>query len=139
MSKKAYELFTDLDHWQGILDRRQDIFSGILDESRIGIMPKAAVASQEGKVLVWEAEAGRMAAKCKPFTGFRNADVDILFVAEEEVLDNLYNDGEINRIKEQIRLGAVLFYSLKTKNDLLDLGYEGFLDTLGLAFMGACR
>jgi hypothetical protein len=28
---------------------------------------------------------------------------------------------------------------MKTKYELQDAGYEEFLDTLGLAFLGACR
>jgi hypothetical protein len=33
----------------------------------------------------------------------------------------------------------MLLYVLAPKSQLLDDGYEDFLETLGLAFMGACR
>jgi hypothetical protein len=32
-----------------------------------------------------------------------------------------------------------MFYALKPKDALQDAGYEDFLDSLGLAFLGACR
>jgi hypothetical protein len=38
-----------------------------------------------------------------------------------------------------IRCGNILFFVMKTKYQLQDAGYEDFLDTLGLAFLGACR
>jgi hypothetical protein len=42
-------------------------------------------------------------------------------------------------IKRQIRKGAIMFFVMKTKFELQDAGYEDFLDSLGLAFLGACR
>ncbi len=42
-------------------------------------------------------------------------------------------------MKRQIRKGAIMFYVMKTKVQLQDAGYEEFLDSLGLAFLGACQ
>ena len=42
-------------------------------------------------------------------------------------------------LKRLIRSGDILFFVFRTKFELQDAGYEDFLDTLGLAFLGACR
>jgi hypothetical protein len=42
-------------------------------------------------------------------------------------------------MKRQIRAGNIMFFVMRTKYELQDAGYEEFLDTLGLAFLGACR
>ena len=42
-------------------------------------------------------------------------------------------------MKKMIRSGGILFFVMKTKHQLQDAGYEEFLDSLGLAFLGACR
>ena len=39
----------------------------------------------------------------------------------------------------RIRTGNILFFVMKSKYELQDAGYEDFLDSLGLAFLGACR
>lgn len=142
MATGVRDVFFDLNTWQAMLDRQQEVFSGMLRGARIGIIPKEELDSLEGKILAWEAQDGRMLADYRPFTGFRNADVDLLFVADDEAMVALYEqagDNAFNRMKELIRRGTILFYVLKTKSELLDMGYEEFLDALGLAFLGACR
>lgn len=140
MTPNVEEIFMKQNHWQDSLDRQQEVFSGIFEDARIGILPKPQIESEDGKVLVWEVQSGKMSAGYRPFTGFRNAEVDMLFVADEQGLVSLYeNGGEFKHMKNLIREGSILFYVFKTKNELLDLGYEDFLDALGLAFMGGCR
>jgi len=142
MATGVRDVFFDLNTWQAMLDRQQEVFSGMLRGARIGIIPKEEFDSLEGKILAWEAQDGRMLADYRPFTGFRNTDVDLLFVADDEAMVTLYEkagDNAFSQMKELIRRGTILFYVLKTKSELLDMGYEEFLDALGLAFLGACR
>jgi len=42
-------------------------------------------------------------------------------------------------MKKMIRQGNMLFFVMKAKHELQEAGYEDFLDSLGLAFLGACR
>jgi hypothetical protein len=83
-----------------------------------------------------------MRAEMVPYRGFQDAKVDLLFVADAEALDRLrYNIGDdtLSLMKRQIRAGNIMFFVMRTKYELQDAGYEEFLDTLGLAFLGACR
>jgi hypothetical protein len=83
-----------------------------------------------------------MRAALVPYRGFQEAKVDLLFVAETEALDRLRADiGEetLPLMKRQIRAGSIMFFVMRNKYELQDAGYEEFLDSLGLAFLGACR
>lgn len=42
-------------------------------------------------------------------------------------------------MKGKVRRRETLLYVVKPRAGLLDLGYEEFLDSLGLTFIGACR
>lgn len=149
--------FGDLQAWQAMLDRHAELFSemvpgaavGFVARSGSGIMPgKHAAglkaASGAGQMLTWEVlpDNSGMRASLKIYSGFEDSRVDLLFVAEDEALtamrDALGGDT-LGLIKRLIRKGPIMFYVMKNKYQLQDAGYEEFLDSLGLAFLGACR
>jgi hypothetical protein len=146
--------FGNLDCWQAMLDRHAELFSemdagarvGFVSRSDSGMLPGKHVAgarlAQGGEILSWERQGEGMCARLQPFTGINDAPVDLLFVVEDEALvavkDSLVGDA-LGLIKRQIRQGGIMFYVMKDKYQLQDAGYEDFLDSLGLAFLGACR
>ena len=70
------------------------------------------------------------------------AQADLLLVPDDAAFEEIRRslDGDpLSTIKKMIRCGNILFFVMKTKHQLQDAGYEDFLDTLGLAFLGACR
>ncbi|MCX7172673.1 MAG: hypothetical protein NT159_01805 [Proteobacteria bacterium] len=152
-----FGLFGQLDAWQSMLDRHAELFSemvpgssvGFVARSGSGIMPGKHAAGLKsaqgvGQMLSWEItpDNSGMRAGFRGYSGFEDTQVDLLFVAEDEALqamrDALAGDA-LSIIKRQIRKGSIMFYVMKTKYQLQDAGYEEFLDTLGLAFLGACR
>jgi len=150
--------FSDLSAWQAVLDRHQDLFDGMLPGSRIGLLPRSCTSVlpgkriaglggaefnlAEGKMLAWEAQEDRMQARFRPCSSFSDAHADLLLVADDVALaaihDNLDGDT-LSTMKRMIRTGNILFFVMKSKYELQDAGYEDFLDSLGLAFLGACR
>jgi len=99
-------------------------------------------ASGSGRMLAWERQNEGMRASIEDFGGIKDSRVDLLFVAEDEALTNTRESlsGEtLNVIKRLIRKGGIMFYVMKNKYQLQEAGYEEFLDSLGLAFLGACR
>ncbi len=146
--------FGDLCQWQAMLDRHAELFSemdagarvGFVSRSDSGMLPGKHVAgtllAKGGELLSWERRGEGMRARLQPFTGIKDALVDLLFVVEDEALvalkDSLVGDA-LALIKRQIRQGGIMFYVMKDKYQLQDAGYEDFLDSLGLAFLGACR
>ncbi|OGA52039.1 MAG: hypothetical protein A3G25_03265 [Betaproteobacteria bacterium RIFCSPLOWO2_12_FULL_63_13] len=160
MNPAARRMFDDLPAWQAMLDRYQELFSDMLPGSCIGILPRSGTGLMpgkhlaglsnaefrlpDGKMLAWEisAEGSGMRADFRACRKFDEARADLLLVPDdaafEEIRRNLGSDP-LSTIKKMIRCGNILFFVMKTKHQLQDAGYEDFLDTLGLAFLGACR
>jgi len=158
MSPAAQSFFLDLPAWQGMLDRYQELFTEMLPGSRIGIVPRsgtqlmpgrhlagltgAGFKLPEGKMLTWEVDDGGMRAGYRPCARFEEAQADLLLVPDDAALEEIrrHLDADpLSVMKKMIRCGNILFFVMKTKYQLQDAGYEDFLDTLGLAFLGACR
>ena len=155
MSAATTSVFGELDKWQAMLGRHEELFTEMVPGSSVAIVPKEGSGIQPGKhvaglmaaegageMLRWEVTTGGMRAERVPYRGFQDARVDLLFVADEEALDKLRNnigDDTLSLMKRQIRAGNIMFFVMRTKYELQDAGYEEFLDTLGLAVLGACR
>lgn len=149
------DIIADTGRWQRMLDTHEDVFSGLNDGARIGLLPRSAAdlgagkriaavegARLHGNALSWEADGMRMHARNAIFTDFRDSKFDLLFVAGDEALRELYlclESEPLSVMKRMVRRGDILFYVMRSKPELQDAGYEDFLDSLGLAFLGACR
>ena len=147
--------FGPVQDWQAMLDRHACLFSELLPGSAVGFVARAGSGIHPGKhvagvinaggageMLTWSMDGARMRAALKGYAGFQDAGVDLLFVADAEGLAAMREAvaGEaLSVVKRQIRAGTIMFFVMKTKYQLQDAGYEDFLDSLGLAFLGACR
>jgi hypothetical protein len=148
-------VFGELHAWQAMLERHAPLFSELLPGCAVGFVARAGSgihpgkhvagvmqAGGEGEMLSWAMEGGEMRAHLRRYSGFQDARVDLLFVADDDALQAMREGlaGEtLSIIKRQIRKGSIMFFVMKTKYELQDAGYEDFLDSLGLAFLGACR
>jgi hypothetical protein len=148
-------VFGKLADWQAMLDRQAELFAEMVPGSSVALVPREGSGIQPGKhvaglmaaggsgeMLRWEVTAVGVKAALVPYRGFQQAKVDLLFVAEAEALDKLRADignETLPLMKRMIRAGSIMFFVMRTKHELQDAGYEEFLDSLGLAFLGACR
>jgi hypothetical protein len=148
-------IFGDVADWQAMLDRHAELFTDMTPGASVGLVPREGSGIQPGKhvaglmaaegageMLRWEVVPGGMRAKLAPYRGFQEAKVDLLFVADDDAMDKLrgnIGDDTLSLMKRLIRSGNIMFFVMRTKYELQDAGYEEFLDTLGLAFLGACR
>ncbi len=155
MSALAESVFGELGAWQAMLDRHAELFSEMLPGACVafvrragsGILPGKHVAGLTeaaggGEVMRWRVGDGGIEASLAPYAGFASAKADLLFVAEDEALEAMYaalDQDALSTMKRLIRQGGIMFYVMRTKYELQDAGYEEFLDSLGLAFLGACR
>ena len=93
-------------------------------------------------MLAWQVGDGRIAARIERFAGMSSTRVDLLLVADADAMETMRDrlDGDmLTAIKRLIRRGSMMFFVFRTKAELQDAGFEDFLDSLGLAFLGACR
>lgn len=146
--------FGDPADWQAMLDRNRELFAAMDEGARIGIVSREASGILPGKhlegikaaadvaMLAWEIVGGAMSARLERFTGMTTTRVDLLLVADTEALAAARADlsgNALTTIKKAIRRGNIMFFVFKNKAQLQDAGYEDFLESLGLAFLGACR
>lgn len=147
--------FGDPAAWQAMLDRHSELFTDMEAGSAVGFVPRTGSGIQPGKhvaglvdcgkgveMMRWTVGADGMTATVQRFPGFQEARVDLLFVVDDMALlliKAALEGDTLSQIKRLIRQGNIMFFVLRTKFELQDAGYEEFLDTLGLAFLGACR
>lgn len=147
--------FGDARVWQAMLKRYDELFADMDAGSAVGFVPRAGSGIQPGKhvaalvdcgagvaMMKWQAHGAGMTVSLQGYRGFQDAGVDLLFVVDDDALLALRAalDGDaLSQLKRLIRQGSIMFFVLRTKFELQDAGYEDFLDTLGLAFLGACR
>jgi len=128
--------------WQALLDRHTDIFRSMLPGARIGFLSKDDFEPPRAAMIVWEAGAEGMRAGYEPFPGFEKVKVDLLFVADDADIRRLHDPHTptpFAEIKSKVRRRDILLYVVRPRDELLDCGYEDFIESLGLSFMGACR
>lgn len=154
MLATADQTFGGLAAWQSMLERYSELFVDMRPGSRIGIVSREASGILPGKhpaglqsaaevpMLAWQVGDGRIAAHIERFAGMSSTRVDLLLVADADAMASMLDqlDGDmLTAIKRLIRRGSMMFFVFRTKAELQDAGFEDFLDSLGLAFLGACR
>jgi hypothetical protein len=154
MTTATDQTFGEIASWQSMLDRHHELFLDMVQGSRIGFVSREASGILPGKhldgvkvatevpMLAWQLESGGMSARIERFSGMASTKVDLLLVADEEALETMLGElggDTLTVIKRLIRRGRMMFFVFKNKAQLQDAGYEDFLDSLGLAFLGACR
>ncbi|MBI4320359.1 MAG: hypothetical protein HY675_17860 [Chloroflexi bacterium] len=125
--------------WEKLLEIRHNGFVDLKEGSRIGVLPKSDVSELNGEMIVWEVGDQGIVVSTSPFRGFRGAGVDLLFVAEEDTLAVLCDGGPrepVAAIKNGLRQGRIILYFLRSKKELLALGYEELVESLGLPLSG---
>lgn len=128
--------------WQPVFDLYANLFEALEDGRSLAMLDKATWDAGQGEALSCKLENGRMRAKAMAWEGAAKTDADMLFVGLRDSLaqlDAAQPDQRMSLLKDSIHEGEVLFFVMKTKCTLIDAGWEDFLDSLGLAFMGACR
>lgn len=148
------EAFGEIAPWQKMLERNSELFGAMDNGSRIGIVQREASGILPGKrcsgldiaaempMLTWEIENDAMSAHIDSVSNIPSANLDLLLVADTAGLTAMranLNGDLLKTIKHLIRSGSMMIFVFKNKMQLQDAGYEDFLDSLGLAFLGACR
>ena len=132
----------DISGWQSLLDRHPDIFFGMEPGSKVGLLTQDDFEPPTAIMLVWELTPEGMRAYYRAFPGFESVDIDLLFIADDPTIRRIHDadtPAPFVHMKTKVRRRDILLYIVRPRSQLLERGYEGFLDSLGLTFMGACR
>lgn len=139
----AHEILADLPAWEAMLARHAATFAALQPGCSLGLVPKADTERRPGRVLVWtRTDRESMRAEVRTFTGFKDCSVDILFAAEDEGLAAIHRalaGQPLAEMKTALRRGELFLFVMKSRDQLIEAGWDEFLETLGLAYLGACR
>lgn len=143
----------DVAAWQRLIDGYAPLFDPLADGAAIGLAARyfadaggarraAAMPSTPPlPMLVWRKRGGRMVVQAGAYRGLDGLGVDLVFLAGDGALPAVLARAEhpLGEMKRQLRAARIQFFVLRTKRELADLGYEDFVEALGLPFLGACR
>ncbi|MFZ5634037.1 MAG: hypothetical protein ACOY40_14440 [Bacillota bacterium] len=138
----ALDFLLDVNAWREFPERNRHVFANIKDGARMGILPRTGPGGEGSTLLVWTVREGKVITGSRPFKGFRESGADLLFVAEPASLERIYKElknDPLAELKKQIRTGGVVFFVLKTREELLDMGYEELIEAIGIPWLGTCH
>ncbi len=117
------------------------MFSELEAGARIGLVARDVVDGGAGAMLVWEVTGTGVDSTTLSFPGYAEAGVDILWVAEDQVVTALARAGDelAKVVGDGVRSGDILSFVMRPLDELAELGFEEFFERLGLSYMGACR
>jgi hypothetical protein len=143
----------DLTAWQRLVDGYAPLFEPLEVAASIGLVSRffsdadgtrrsaAMPATPALPMLEWRKCGGGMLVRPGTYRGLEALGVDLLFLAGDGALEAVLARGEhpLGEMKRQLRAARIQFFVFRTKRELRDLGYEDFVEALGLPFLGACR
>lgn len=132
----------DAGHWQPVLDGEAS-FGSVAAGAAAALVSREDWDRNDGVMLEWRARsAGHLAAAPASWRGAQSSAVDVVFVADDAVFTGILDAGPrdaLRSLREGVRTGDVVLFITKCQSGLRDAGWEDFLESMGLAFMGACR
>jgi hypothetical protein len=149
----AVAALDDLAAWQRVIDGYAPLFEPLAEGAAVGLAARffvdangtrrgaAMPATPTLPMLEWRKREGRMVTQPGAYRGLDGLGVDLLFLAGDGALEAVLTREEhpLGEMKRQLRAARIQFFVFRTKHELADLGYEDFVEALGLPFLGACR
>lgn len=129
--------------WQPALDGEAALFGVVAPGAAVALVSREDWDRDEGRMLEWRAAAaGRLTAAPAPWRGAQSSEVDVVFVGDDGTFAGIAGAGPrdaLRALRDGVRRGDVILFITKCQSGLREAGWEDFLESMGLAFMGACR
>ncbi|HXK54321.1 MAG TPA: hypothetical protein PK405_06515 [Hyphomicrobiales bacterium] len=132
-----------LQRWREMGEASREVFAALEPGARVGLISQAEMNQAPGaRMVVWQAGPEGPTTALAPFAGFADAPADMVFLVPDEALDEVAAAGPdkgLGALEGPVRSGDAMLFYIAPKGDLLDAGYEEFMERLGFGFLGACR
>lgn len=131
----------DASAWQAVLDHHAPLFADLEAGTAAVLLDQPAWSTGQGVAAVWVKQGGGMRAATAQWSGVESCAAELIFVAVRDALPRLAAapvEERLGLLRDQVRDGDMLFFVTRNCGDL-DVGWDAFLESLGRAFMGACR
>ncbi len=132
-----------LERWREMGKVSREVFAALEPGARVGLISRSEMNKAPGaQMVVWRAASGGPETALAPFDGFAGAGADMIFMVPDEALDEIAEAAPrkgLSALEGPVRSGDAMLFYIAPKPDLLDAGYEEFMERLGFGFLGACR
>jgi hypothetical protein len=149
----AVAALEDLAAWQRVIDGYAPLFEPLATGAAVGLVPRffvdatgtrrstAMPSTPALSMIEWRKCDQGMRAQPGTYDGLAGLGVDLLVLAGDGALEAVLAREEhpLGEMKRQLLAARIQFFVLRTKHELRALGYEDFVEALGLPFLGACR
>jgi hypothetical protein len=131
----------DAERWQAVLNRETALFDAVIPGAAVALVDRGDWDAGGGHALEWRAdESGCLVAATRPWKGLGSAKAEVILVGADGAFSAVCSGGQPMRaLREGVRRGDIVLFVTKCETGLRGAGWEEFLESLGLAFMGACR
>ena len=131
----------DPERWQPVLDRETALFDAVIPGAAVALVDRGDWDTGSGRMLEWRAdEFGCLVAATRPWNGLGYSKADVVLVGADAAFSAVFSGRQPMRaLRDGIRSGDIILFVTKCETGLRGAGWEDFLESLGLAFMGACR
>lgn len=127
--------------WQEVLDHHAPLFADLERGTAAVLLDHTIWNGGGGDALLWRRGDSGMCVEPVVWHGVEDCTAELVFVAMRDALPRLADQPVADRLsmlRDQVREGDMLFFVTRNCADL-DVGWDTFLESLGRAFMGACR
>lgn len=132
-----------LERWRAMGEVSREVFAALEPGARVGLISQTEMNRAPGaQMVVWQAEKDGPQTALAPFDGFADAGADMIFMVPDEALEEIAEAAPrkgLGALEGPVRSGDAMLFYIAPKPDLLDAGYEEFMERLGFGFLGACR
>jgi hypothetical protein len=133
----------DPERWQAVLDQESALFDRVIPGAAVALVDRSGWDSGCGSILEWRAdEFGCMVAAQRTWNGLGVTKAEVVLVGGDEAFAAVVSGARpdvMRGLRDSIRRGDVILFVTKCETGLRGAGFEDFLESIGLAFMGACR
>jgi hypothetical protein len=136
-------LTSALERWRAMGEASREVFAALEPGARVGLISQSEMNAAPGaQMVVWQADSEGPKTALAPFDGFSGAGADMIFMIPDEALDEIAAaapEKGLSALEGPVRSGDAMLFYIAPKPELLDAGYEEFMERLGFGFLGACR
>lgn len=122
----------DVNMWKNWVEQSPSFFSGLLDNSVIGIL----IGENEDQIILLEKKNHDMLVEIENPEDMERPVADIIFKIKENTINEIWDDRSFIKFIQLLSNQKIKVYTLRSQSELIGRGYIGFFGRLGLNLGG---
>lgn len=122
------------DLWDNWVKQNSSLFAGLVDGAKVAI----SLTQNNEKIVLLEKAGDNLNVSTKDLKEEEDPIADLMFCFYENDMRKLLDDPTLIKFIDLLSSERIGVYAFKTQTELLEKGYTGFLNRLGLGIAGSC-